>query len=125
MNHHPSIAQPQQRHIAFEINPSRMPRKRHYRDIVSNSAPRHFVVRSFLTHHSLLPMLFVRSFFHPVNHLAIERHLNGNVRVGFISADELYNVTVPRSTSTAYPPTRTFVTFLRHALRVQRFRSVV
>jgi hypothetical protein len=40
MNHDSSIAQPQERHIAGEIDPEHIPRKRHHHDIVANLAPR-------------------------------------------------------------------------------------
>src|SRR5207249_2618252 len=42
MNHHPSIAQPQERNIALEIDPKCTPRKRHHRDIVGKLSPVHF-----------------------------------------------------------------------------------
>jgi hypothetical protein len=40
MNYDSSIAQAQERHIAREIDPEYMPRKRHHHDIVGNLAPR-------------------------------------------------------------------------------------
>src|SRR6266480_5926929 len=42
MNHHPSIAQSQERNIALKIDPKCTPRKRHHRDIIGNLAPFHF-----------------------------------------------------------------------------------
>src|SRR5205814_6690343 len=42
MNRHPSIAQPQERNIALEIDPKCTPRKRHHRDIVGKLSPLHF-----------------------------------------------------------------------------------
>src|SRR5438067_248902 len=42
MNHHPSIAQPQERNIALKIDPKCTPRKRHHRDIVGKLSPLHF-----------------------------------------------------------------------------------
>src|SRR5439155_24672671 len=42
MNHHPSIAQPQERNIALEIDPKCAPRKRHHREIIGKLSPLHF-----------------------------------------------------------------------------------
>src|SRR5438874_6570586 len=42
MNRHPSIAQPQERNIALEIDPKCTPPKRHHRDIVGKLSPLHF-----------------------------------------------------------------------------------
>src|SRR6266513_2675541 len=42
MNRHPSIAQPQERNIALEIDPKCAPRKRHHRDIIGKLSPLHF-----------------------------------------------------------------------------------
>src|SRR5438046_3562003 len=57
MNRQPSIAQPQERNIALEIDPKCTPPKRHHRDIIGKLSPLHFTRLSNEPHNPSPAML--------------------------------------------------------------------
>src|SRR6266567_5237934 len=69
MNHHPSIAQSQERNIALEIDPKCTPQKRHHRDIVGKLSPLHFTRLSNEPHNPCLPSCFSQRFSLPASSL--------------------------------------------------------